>query len=296
MSIKIISLLNQKVESLERRIFILKLKINNLFKSEVGVNKYEERSKKIVVSLTTYPKRFKAVYLTLETLLSQEKKPDKIILYLSKEETSEYDVPRKISRLKRRGIEIRFVDGNLRSYKKLIYVLKEHPNDLIITVDDDILYPSYFIEDIYNKYLQYEDCIVAYRCSVMVKKDEKSLMPYLTWKSAKNCSTPSYNLFFTGVGGVLYPPHALDQEVFNKDLFMKLSPTADDVWFKAMSLLKRTKVVQVYKDMKEFPIINGSQEDALWKINNEQNHNDIQLKQVFDYFDLYQHIDEGKNE
>ena len=259
-------------------------------KKEKGIIANSTRKQKIIVSLTTYPKRFDVVHLTLETLLNQTVKPDKIILWLSQEEVSSHDnIPKHIQKLSDRGLEIKIVSKNLRSYNKLIYALKEYSNDLIITVDDDIFYPNFLVEELYKKYLQYNNCIIAYRCSQIEMKNGK-IVPYLSWKSAKDYQNPSYKLFPTGVGGILYPPGSLNREVFNEALFMELAPTADDIWFKAMALLNGTKTIQVFKDSIEFPLIDGSQDDALWKINNGQNQNDIQLKKVFDYFDLYDYI------
>ncbi len=266
----------------------------HLLKTEKGVLSGERKGKKIIVSLTTYPKRFHVVHLSIETLLNQTLKPDKIILWLSKEEVHHNEIPRHIQKLTNRGLEIKLVPGNLKSYKKLLYSLQEYPNDLIVTVDDDVLYPDFLIEGLYRKYLENQECVTAYRCSFMKTNDEGKLSPYLSWKPARECFKPSYRLFPTGVGGILYPPKSLYQEVFNESLFTKLAPTADDVWFKAMALLNNTKTVQVYENCIEYPLIDGSQEEALWKINNGENQNDRQLKEVFDFFDLYRYIEKDE--
>jgi len=88
----------------------------------------------------------------------------------------------------------------------------------------------------------------------------------------------------------------LAKEVTDKKLFLELAPNADDIWFKAMSLLNNTKTVQVFEKFIEFPIINQkSQETALWRTNNGLQENDIQLKKVFDYFNLYTYITRIEN-
>lgn len=54
--------------------------------------------KKIVVSLTSFPARIKKVHIVIESLLNQTIKPDKIILWLSKEQFEHYYVlPSKLS-------------------------------------------------------------------------------------------------------------------------------------------------------------------------------------------------------
>jgi len=262
-----------------------------------GINSSSDRDKKIIVTLTTYPKRFDVVHLTIESIFRQSFQPDLIVLYLAKDELQEGKIPRHISKLQKRGLRIKLVDENLKSYKKLIYALEEYSDAILITVDDDIIYPTYFIEKLYDKHLEYPKEIIAYRCSIIKKKTDNELMPYLSWQNANNSIEPSFDLFFTGVGGVLYPPKSLAKEVTDKKLFLALAPNADDVWFKAMSLLNNTKIVQVFEKFIEFPIINQkSQETALWRTNNGLQENDSQLKKVFDYFNLYTYIPRTKGD
>ena len=279
-----------KLNAMILKLKILQLSLQNRFYTKSGISMSNNRKKKIIVSLTTYPKRFNVVHLTIETLLHQSLKPDKIILLLAKDEV-DY-IPKHLTRLQNRGLEIRIVDENLKSYNKLFYTYTEYKNEIIITVDDDTLYPKWLVEKLYKKYLDHQNCIIAYRCSVMKKDHSGKLLPYLSWENAKGIVKPSFNLFFTGVAGVLYPPNSLSEEVFNKKKFLAICPTADDVWFKAMSLLNGVKTVQVFENCMEFPVVKGSQDDALWKINNGELKNDEQLESVFQEYNLYDLLDE----
>ncbi len=278
-----------KINELKNKLDVLKYRLYNLIKKSSGVNS-QIRSRQLIVSLTTYPKRFNVVYLTIESLMNQTIRPDKIILWLAKDELSCGDIPHKIFKLKSRGLDIRVVDENLKSYKKLVYTIEEFKGCNIITCDDDIIYPTFFIEGLYEKFKEFPDSIVAYRCALIQKIDKSTLKPYLNWSSPKS-SEPSYNLFPTGVGGILYPSHSLHSKVLDKELFLKLSPLGDDIWFKAMALLNNTKTVMVNEKSIEFPLIKGSQDDALWHTNVTENKNDEQLKNVFDYFKLYDFIE-----
>ena len=93
--------------------------------SEYGLNT-EERSPKIIVSLTTFPKRIKTVHITIEQLLTQSVKPDKLILWLAEEQfpNKENDLPEDLLRLREFGLTIGWCK-DLRSYKKLLPTLKE---------------------------------------------------------------------------------------------------------------------------------------------------------------------------
>lgn len=276
-------------KTIEYYLALFRCYLSEVLKKHNGLNKLM-REEKVVVSLTTYPRRFDIVHLTIETLLNQTIKPDDIVLWLSKREVNIGMIPSKLVNLEKRGLTIKYVDENLKSYKKLIYALDEYKNSLIITCDDDILYPSWFVEGLFNTYKQHPSCVVAYRCSYMVKSDSDKLAPYLSWKTPIS-KGPSFNLFPTGVGGILYPANILHTDFFKKDLFLDLSPSSDDIWFKAMALLNGVKTVMVNCESIEFPMIRGSQNEALWKINVMQNKNDQQLKKVMDFYQLYDRIE-----
>jgi len=280
--------LGNKINNLRYYLNILMYKMYSHLKKSSGINS-RERQRLLIVSLTTYPKRFNIVWLVIESLMNQTIKPDKIILWLAENELSDGKVPKKLLKLKSRGLNIRIVDENLRSYKKLVYTIKEFPNSDIITCDDDTLYPNFFVEELYTKLQEFPNNIIAYRCSLMQKLDNNKLKPYLSWASPKN-DKPSFNVFPTGVGGILYPPGSLHTKVLDKELFLRLAPFGDDIWFKAMALLNNTKTVMVNEKSIEFPLIKDSQDDALWHLNVRKNQNDEQLKNVFDYFNLYKYI------
>lgn len=278
---------SHKITHFKNILLIVKYKIYSLFKRKWGLNK-EQRSKKIIVSLTSFMLRFESVFLTIESLLNQTLRPDKIILWLAEEEVTKKALSIKLTKLKMRGLEIRIAKENIKSYKKLIYALEEFPNDLIITCDDDYLYPNWFLQDLYQSYQQYPDCISAYRCRMMSKKTDNQLTSYEQWSFARN-KRPSYRLFPTTGGGVLYFPNSLNQKVMDR-IFTQLCPTADDIWFKAMALLNGTKTVMVKEKSTDFTIIKvkNSQAETLWQTNRDKN--DQQLKKVFDYFKLYHYI------
>ena len=118
----------------------------------------------------------------------------------------------------------------------------------------------------------------------MKKLHVKKMYPYASWRGPEN-NQPSFNLFARGVAGVLYPPGCLHDTVLDDELFLRLVPTGDDIWFKAMALMNEAKTVSVYEQNKDFPAIPGYQDRALWKINEDVI--DKQIKTVFDYFKLY---------
>lgn len=239
----------RKIE--QRNNFIYKHGINkekmlyNIEKfSEFGITK-DKRSQKIIVSLTSYPERFYDLHYTLYSLFKQTLKPDEIILYLTSSQcpNKEQDIGNNILKFKNLGLKIRYYDNNIKSHTKLIPALKDYPDDIIITVDDDIYYEETMLENLYNSYLGSDKTnIVANRCH-RIKYAYNQIQPYCEWDKCIIEESCLYSNFLTGVGGVLYPPHSLHKDIFNEDLFMKLSPDADDIWFWAMALLNGTKIM-----------------------------------------------------
>ena len=49
----------------------------------------------------------------------------------------------------------------------------------------------------------------------------------------------------TGVGGVLYPPHSLNEDMLDVELFSKIAPTTDDIWFWAAAVKNGFPVIPV---------------------------------------------------
>jgi len=82
-----------------------------------------------------------------------------------------------------------------------------------------------------------------------------------------------------GSGGVLYPPHCLDEEVLNREVFMDICKYADDVWFFAMALKKGTQISKVFSAVpngEDYQLNRRVQSSGLYHINVEnENLNDV---------------------
>ena len=242
----------------------------------------------IIVSLTTYGKRVHEVYLTIETLMQQTLMPNKIILWLNKDHFSDENIPISLKKLQNRGLLIEYCK-DVRSYTKIIPALIKYPDEVIITVDDDMLYPRNMVENLVNSYKQNPELIHFRRGHRMKFDDSGQLQNYINWYWDISDSNIDKLNFPTGVGGVLYPPQSLHKDTTNKELFLKLAPAADDVWLKAMAILQGTLSKKVFThnmNKKEDYLINGGEDEiALFHSNITQN--DVQLKAVFDHYNLF---------
>lgn len=255
--------------------------------SETGTNS----DSNVVVSMTSYGPRLKTVHLVVESIFQQTLKPKGVLLWLDEQEFSEVSIPPQLKELQKRGLEIKFC-SNTRSYKKIIPTLLEDLKDPIVTIDDDVMYPSNFMEKLVDAHHQHPDCVVAYRAHLMQIDKSGKLLPYSEWQHCIRNLPPNLRLLPTGSGGILYPPDCFSEEVCREDVFMSLCPTADDIWLKAMTLKNNVKcfVVPGENSWVEVPAyIQGTQEDCL-TTENLISGNDEQLEKVFNYFNLFQRL------
>lgn len=124
--------------------------------------KYESCVKKenVIISMTSWKKRISNVSSVVESIRKNSVLPDQIILNLSMSEfpNKESDLPSELIRLHQNGeIRIFWQEGNTKAFKKIIPTLKEYPNDVIISIDDDFLYPEDFIETFVNEHRLFPD-------------------------------------------------------------------------------------------------------------------------------------------
>ena len=222
----------------------------NCLGNYIGINTDTKREIPLIVSLTSYRERFKDLPITLYSLLDQNVKPDKIILWLNKDYDELMELPYEITRFIKNGLEIRFVE-DIGSYTKVIYAFEEYRDSIIITADDDIYYPKNWLEKLYLSYISNPEDIHVHRAHrVNLEK------PYEMWEKHVMEESARYDNFLTGVGGVLYPPNCFSKEVLRRDVFLKQSPKADDIWFWVMALVHNRKI-RVVKNHNRNLIVNN---------------------------------------
>jgi hypothetical protein len=136
------------------------LLFNNIFNLKFlkSVNDLINLNEKIIVSLTSWKKRINLAHKPIEILINNTYKPDKIILNLAIEEFPQknLELPKSILRLFNfNNFEIFWVYKNNNVFKKLIPTINRFKNDLIITIDDDVIYPFDLIENIIKNFIKF---------------------------------------------------------------------------------------------------------------------------------------------
>lgn len=104
-----------------------------------------------------------------------------------------------------------------------------------MTIDDDLLFPSTFLNDTYTVALEHPNSVVA------------NFGSKIRWNETLNCFEKKYeripphstgkNLFFGSGGGTLFPPDKLTNYLDDITDIMKVCPTADDIYLNAISRL-----------------------------------------------------------
>lgn len=225
--------------------FFLKAEILNLSAntSAPGITSSKISNKNVTVSLTSYGKRLEEVYLTIESIMQGFLKPNRIVLWLQ-EDLQGRTLPRTLVNQMSRGLEIRYTT-DIKSYKKLIPAIKVFPEDIIITIDDDVMYNYDFLDRFIRAYNDNPKYIYAGRVRKIQLDKKGTPKSYRKWPSLKNGAPVSKLNMGIGVGGILYPPHCLDERVFDEETFMDVCPHADDIWFWAMAKLGGYDVAKV---------------------------------------------------
>lgn len=246
----------------------------------------------VVVSMTTHGPRLGRCHLAIESILAGDARPGRLCLWLA--DGGDLGLTPQLSRLQQRGVEIQVVRPDYRSANKLVHALRAFPGSRIVVADDDALYPRDWLAELLRAGDESPGSVVAHRCRRLRFLADRTLAPIrerpLDGVPDRNGEVPSLDLVGLGVGGVLYPPGSLDERVFDVDLFMALSATDDDVWFKAMGLLAGTPTRRVHDtDSAVNPTIRGTQESALFAIN-DLGPTDRAFADVFDHFDLYRFL------
>lgn len=236
----------------------------------------------VIVSLTSFPERINYVWQVVECMLRQSYRPQKIILWLSKEEfPDKATIPHSLSERVGDRFEIRLVDKNIRSHKKYHYVSQANPDGYVFLVDDDLYYATDLLERTWKEHEKHPDAVIVNYGYEIAYGEDGSLLPYRKWGKCFKYST-SPNLFFGSGGGTLFKPSALYKDLTDIKLALELTPIADDIWLNAMVRMAKLKMVMLSNGLiLPYKIKN---KNLLATQNINEGLNDKQLNNVIQYY------------
>ena len=240
---------------------------------------------KINISLTSYPARIGVVAKALQPILRQTVTPDRILVWLSKDEFPSLDasLPQDLIELRTANskLQICWVDGNHFSHDKYLGCLQQFPDDITILIDDDLVYPTTLVQQLLDFHFLFPESIIANRTHLVTQKEPGEIAPYTEWahEQTEFVGVPRNDLIATTGAGTLYPPRAFNEIAFDVDAIRELACTADDIWLMMCTIEAKRTVVAIGNSHLSY--IDGTQENGLCKLNWDQGQNDVQLKNLF---------------
>ncbi len=204
----------------------------------------------IIVSLTTIPSRISEIEPTLKSLLAQKWTPAKIHLYLpkfSQRENTVYQIPESLHSLK--NLAIIEPDTDWGPATKFIPAIENlAPNQKILVVDDDNIYPDTYVQEFAEAAAAHPDVILTasgWRVPAdLIDKPTTLLSNIRKTPPTPVASTRVSKLYpvdiVQGYAGFLIKPRFFDIQ-WLKDY--SAAPTAarfvDDVWISAHALVPK---------------------------------------------------------
>ena len=202
------------------------------FETEAGSN----APARPIVSLTTIAARMPRLERTIDSMLAQQLPAHSINLFISREPflVDEGIAPddARLGALARKGVNI-YHCANIGPYRKqypllsILHAAGAHPQTPIVTIDDDVLYPSDTLQRLVAG-LYESDCVTSFRGRVLAT-DEHGIASY------KQCGEPGVAISLSNIGtgknGIAYKLGFFPQSTSHY-VGPLLAPTADDIWCK----------------------------------------------------------------
>ena len=259
--------------------------LKNLNLENIGVTGTAEHNN-IIISLTSYTKRFDTLDLCIKSLLMQTIKPDRVVLYLARKDGE--NIPSKILELKQYGLDIRIVSEDYRPHKKYMYAMEEFTDSLIITVDDDAIYSNNLVKALLDTHRKYPNAVVTGRARE-IKITNGIFSPYNEWKLSGKREEPSMMMLATGVGGILYPPKLLDVDMVTNREYIEKYIDVDDLWLKNVEILSNipTVLCGLNIDIGRYDIPSAQKRGLFVKNTGIENNNDKKWNELNKEFKLF---------
>lgn len=252
--------------------------------SFIGVNR-DKRDFVIDISITSFPARIEEVSYTIETLFLQTVKADSITLWLSIEQFPDKNIPEALRLQKDRGLNVEFVEDDLRSHKKYYYAFQKQTNNLVITCDDDVFYPKNTIESLIIAHKEFPNAVICNR-GHKINFHENQVLSYRQWSHNYKSKKPALDLVPTGVGGVLYPPNSYHKDIFDVETFKDICFFADDLWLKIQVLRNGVGVMTLRTFSRDLINVGRSQDVKLVQHNAIEGGNDSQFENLVKHYNL----------
>lgn len=203
------------------------------FIRQLLANSNSAPKKRVIVSLSTMPDRIGRLQPTLDSLLSQTRPPDEIVLAVPKfslRQEREYEIPEYLSRTPK--LRVLRCDKDWGPATKFIAVVQDElaagrTDTLIMAVDDDRIYPRDSIALYLHYHEQLPDAALCFRGGPMPRS--------FNWRDCKiefgvDLQTPKQTAIITGCGSYLIQPRFFDESLWDYSTAPAGAFYMDDMW------------------------------------------------------------------
>lgn len=210
--------------------------------------------RKVIISMTTIPKRINKIKATLMSLLNQSRRVDKIYINIPyktlKGET--YKIPSWLKNL--RNVNIRRIKKDWGPSSKLLpSLIREDHDTIIIVVDDDVIYGSKIVETYVNSFYKRgcKDVITNFGSRVTNKLHLDDSEGFVPPPHLRIFSKPGYSDVVYGHHSFLVTPKMFSKtkegdfkntRIFEYDRAPDNCRWVDDIWFSGWLLYNHIKI------------------------------------------------------
>ncbi len=232
----------------------------------------------VIVSMSTLPNRIGFLEPTLRSLLCQRFDDYEIHLSLPRASWKggsehKWNIP---SFVRDSRVVVKMV-VDMGPITKLLPALEASDDDgMVVTADDDVIYPKRWLLGLYEQAQVFPQCVVGYRGIIFAKKPfaYSDVISIGDVRRDTHIRAPVYVDLVTGVFGVLYRKSIMDVCALSQLSECPDSYYNDDVW--VCGLLAKAKIPRVcvpakgrIRFQKDFEGVT-----KLWHINETAGHND----------------------
>ena len=182
------------------------------------------------IVLTSYPPRFKVLFWTILSLLSQGK-PSKITVVLYQKDLPVLDFKlRMIFRLFKKVLSVYISENDLKSYKKILPLIQGDISEkYTVLCDDDIFYPFGWLNLLLGKLEEKKGGVAGTAGHLQLFFPNRGVKKYDDWIKRVQC-TSSKNLLLTGAGGIAFKTSEISRHSICNYDFIQVCPNNDDLW------------------------------------------------------------------
>ena len=230
--------------------------------------------------MTTWPPRFAVAQQAMAAIVEQVKADnlqDRVLLVmvLSEDEVcyaeTRSEACELIGKMEKLGVEVICDRGNIRSHKKLIPTLEKYPNNPILVVDDDNTQCKGWLKTFVDDHDKHPDDIIYGQSLSRVELQGDGIVETRKPFAYEQTGNVTVNMKpASGAAGTLYPEHTFtDQRFFDRELFMRLSPTSDETWQWAFAKIAGKTFRQLSGCNIPF-MLSAPPNSALWHLNKDK--------------------------